>query len=985
MKILNPTTKHKSLFDSLAVLVWCLMLIGVGFGQDSKTEVKVGVVLDLQTTFSKICLTSINISLSDFYANHANYSTRLALHLRDSDRDVVAAAAAASDLIKKEQVIAIVGPQSSTQADFMIRLTNKSQVPTVTFSATSPSLASIRSPYFVRATLSDSSQVGAIAALVKSFGWRNVVAVYVENEFGEGIVPSLVDALQDVNARVPYRSVISPDAPGDAILGELYKLMTMQTRVFVVHMLPSLGFRFFAKAKEIGMMEDGYVWILTDAMTHLMRLNDPKNLENMEGVLGVRTRVPKSKELEDFRLRWKNKFQKDHPESVDAELNVFALWAYDSITALAMAVEKTSVMNLGFGNASISWNGTDHGVFGVSRYSPTLMRYLSDTRFKGLSGEFDLSNGELRHLTFEIINLSDKVMRVIGFWTPDKGLMKELDQRNRTKERYTTANESLATVTWPGGSISVPRGWEIPTNRKRLRVGVPIKRDFKEFMKVTYDPRTNSPIVSGYSKDVFEAVLRRLPYAIIPEYIPFDTPYNGYGDFVYQVYLGNFDAAVGDITIAADRTKYVDFTLPYTESGVAMLVPLRNIRDKNTWVFLKPWSLDLWVTTACFFIFIGFVVWVLEHRVNEDFRGPPLHQIGTSFWFSFSTMVFAHKERVVNNLARFVVILWCFVVLVLTQSYTASLTSLLTVQKLQPTVTNVNQLIKNGDYVGYQKGSFLLGILKNLGFDESKLRPLDSPDEVDELFSKGRIAALFNEVPYLKIIRSQYCTKYTMVEPSFKTAGFGFVFPKGSPLTGDVSKAILDVNEGEEMRQIEEKWFNRQNNCSDPNTALSSNSLSLSSFWGLFLIVGVASVLALLVFLAMFLFEQRHTLIQSNDEPEHSMWRKWAVLVRIFDQKDMNSHTFRKNDNVQNVISINGSPNTHCPPSPSTSRNTPWTQSPSSPSKGSNFSFFSERRRSSLVSRDQHEDGDHGKLEPEDERQRSEGRNCRAQSWGLGV
>lgn len=100
---------------------------------------------------------------------------------------------------------------------------------------------------------------------------------------------------------------------------------------------------------------------------------------------------------------------------------------------------------------------------------------------------------------------------------------------------------------------------------------------------------------------------------------------------------------VGDITIRANRSLYVDFTLPYTESGVQMIVPVKDNRNKNAWAFLKPLTWDLWVTIAAFFVFIGFVVWALEHRINDDFRGPPLHQIGTSLCFSFST-IFAHRK-----------------------------------------------------------------------------------------------------------------------------------------------------------------------------------------------------------------------------------------------------------------------------------------------------------------------------------------------------
>ena len=132
-----------------------------------------------------------------------------------------------------------------------------------------------------------------------------------------------------------------------------------------------------------------------------------------------------------------------------------------------------------------------------------------------------------------------------------------------------------------------------------------------------------------------------------------------------------------------------------------------------------------------------------------------------------------------SNLARFVVIIWVFVVLILTQSYTASLTSLLTVQKLQPTITDVNQLIKNGEYVGYQEGSYVLEILEEMNFNPTNLRTYKSTEECDELLSKGSanggIAAAFDDVPSMKVLLSQYCSKYTMIQSIYKNDGLGFV------------------------------------------------------------------------------------------------------------------------------------------------------------------------------------------------------------------
>lgn len=104
-----------------------------------------------------------------------------------------------------------------------------------------------------------------------------------------------------------------------------------------------------------------------------------------------------------------------------------------------------------------------------------------------------------------------------------------------------------------------------------------------------------------------------------------------------------FDAAVGDITITAKRSVNVDFTLPYAEGGVSMIVPIIYEDMNSKWVFLKPLKTDLWLTSIAFFILTGFAVWILEHRINTAFRGPPSQQVGMILWFPFSTLVFAHS------------------------------------------------------------------------------------------------------------------------------------------------------------------------------------------------------------------------------------------------------------------------------------------------------------------------------------------------------
>ncbi|OIT19159.1 PREDICTED: glutamate receptor 2.9-like [Nicotiana attenuata] len=878
----------------LSIISFCQYIMPIS-GQDETNGVKkvdVGIILDLETSVAKVMHTCILLALEEYHA--ANRSAiRIVPHFRDSKKDDVEAASAAIYLLKDVQVHAIFGPQMSTQTDFVIDIGNKVKVPVIS-PATSPSLSVKENPYFIRAALPSSSQTKAIAAIVKNYDWREVVIIYEDSPFGTGIVPHLTDALLEISTLVSYRSVISPSANDDQILRELYKLNTMQTRVFVVHLQPFLASRLFLKAKEAGMMNNGYAWIITDVVTSVLDSVDPSVIESsMQGVLGVKPYFPRSHELNNFTKRWRERFRQEYPNMDQVELNVYGLWAYDSITVLAKAVQNVGATAIPeVKKPDAKENLSDLDALGTSELGSLLIDTLQNTSLKrGLSGDFRIIDGELQPSPYQIVNIIGKGERSIGFWTESDGISYKLTMNGKTAK---SNNKQLGTIIWPGGSTIFPRGWEIPTSGKKLKVGVPVKGGLEQYIKVEIDSKTQAVSATGFCADVFKEVIQSMPYAVPYEFIPFPIAHSptsqDYDDLVYKILSQEYDAVVGDVTILANRSKYVDFTLPFTESGISAVVPVRDDERKNAWIFLKPLKSELWVTTGAFFVFIGFVVWVLEHRVNKDFRGPKRKQVGMVFWFSFSTLVFAHKERVTSNLTRFVVIVWVFVVLVLTSSYTASLTSMLTVQQLQPTITDLNDLIKNGEYVGYQKGSFVEDILKRMKFESSKFRSYSTLEDYNDALSRGSknggVGAIVDELPYLRLFLNKYCRKYVMVGPTYKTAGFGFVFPKGSPMVPDVSRAVLKVMEGEFMNNIIQKWFGNETDCPEKNgMVITSDSLTLDSFKGLFLIAGVSAGSALLTFLLIFLHQNRE--IFATDD---SIWQKLSALAKVFDEVRDNSN-----------------------------------------------------------------------------------------------
>ena len=107
------------------------------------------------------------------------------------------------------------------------------------------------------------------------------------------------------------------------------------------------------------------------------------------------------------------------------------------------------------------------------------------------------------------------------------------------------------------------------------------------------------------------------------------------------------------------------------------------------------------------------------------------------------------------------------------------------------------------------------------------------------------------------------------------------VFPKGSPMVPDVSRAVLKVMEGEFMNNIIQKWFGNETDCPEKNgMVITSDSLKLDSFKGLFLIAGVSASSALLIFLLIFLYQNRE--IFATDD---STWQKLSAIAKAFDNE----------------------------------------------------------------------------------------------------
>ncbi|XP_010550509.1 PREDICTED: glutamate receptor 3.6 isoform X3 [Tarenaya hassleriana] len=735
--------------------------------------------------------------------------------------------------------VAIIGPQRSTTAHVVAHVATELSIPLLSFTATDPTMSPLQYPFFIRTSLSDLFQMAAVADIVHYYGWREVIAIYGDDDYGRNGIAALGDKLAEKRCRISYKAALPPEPTRDDIVNLLVKVALSESRIIVVHAFFYWGLDVFSVAQSLGMMTTGYVWIATNWLSSIIDTDSPLPMDTMnsiQGVIALRIHTPDSPLKRNFVSRWHN--------MTHVGLSTYGLYAYDTVWLLAHAIDDFFKKG---GNISFSKNSMISKFQGGNLHLDALNIFDGGKLFLdsilnvdriGLTGRMKFTQDRnLINQEFDVLNIIGTGYRTIGYWSNHLGL--SINPPEETKSQ-SFPGQRLHSVVWPGQTTQKPRGWVFPYNGRHLRIGVPNRNSFKEFVSVG-----SNGIITGYCVDVFYAALTLLPYAVPFELIPFGNGHDNPSgtELVY-------DAGIGDITIITERTKMADFTQPYVESGLVVVAPVRKL-GSSAWAFLRPFTPQMWIVAAASFLVVGVVIWFLEHRHNDEFRGSPRRQIITTFWFSFSTLFFSHRENTISTLGRIVLIIWLSVVLIINSSYTASLTSILTVHQLSSPIKGIETLEASNDRIGYPQGSFIRDYLVNeLRIHESRLVPLRSQEEYDKALregpGKGGVAAVVDEHAYIELFLSNRC-EFGIVGHEFTKNGWGFAFPRNSPLAVDFSTAILQLSENGDLQRIHDKWLLRKA-CSLQGAEIEVDRLELKSFWGLFVVCGMACLFTLLIY-----------------------------------------------------------------------------------------------------------------------------------------
>ncbi|XP_040032786.2 glutamate receptor ionotropic, NMDA 2C isoform X1 [Gasterosteus aculeatus] len=356
------------------------------------------------------------------------------------------------------------------------------------------------------------------------------------------------------------------------------------------------------------------------------------------------------------------------------------------------------------------------------------------------------------------------------------------------------------------------------------------------------------------------------------------------GEVVYR----RADMAIGSLTINEERSEIIDFSVPFVETGISVMVARSNGTVSPS-AFLEPYSPAVWVMmfVMCLTV-VAVTVFVFEYLspvgynrslVSAKTPGGPTFTIGKSVWLLWG-IVFNNSVPIENpkgTTSKIMVLVWAFFAVIFLASYTANLAAFMIQEQYIDTVSGLSDKKFQKPHEHYPP--FRFGTVPN-GSTERNIRS-NYPDmhmhmtkynqkgveEALESLKTGKLDAFIYDAAVLNYMagKDEGCKLVTIGSGKvFATTGYGIALQKDSRWKRLIDLALLQFLGDGDTQRLETVWLSGI--CQNEKNEVMSSKLDIDNMAGVFYMLLVAMGLSLLVFAweHLLYWKLRHSLRKSH-------------------------------------------------------------------------------------------------------------------------
>lgn len=625
----------------------------------------------------------------------------------------------------------------------------------------------------------------------------------------------------------------------DELVDELRPLSQSEARVIILYSTKREAQEILAAAADLGMTGKNYMWIVTQSV--LGRATGIAPGEFPSGMLGIHFNTTHEKLLEEL----------------ERAVTVFGY-------GLEMLVNDNKVLDL---KSNVNCNSSENLKWNVGEMLFSYLRNVSiRSKYGRLNTEFNL-DGTLKFVELDILNLNNEaIWERIGTWT-DEGI-------------------EIKDITWPGNSPVPPLG--LP-EKFSLQVSwleeppfinfVPPDNETGDNCKINRavpckystnpDNSTVSGCCAGFCIDLLQKFSNDLKFTYELNRVEdgaWGILNNGtWNGLIADLIDHRADIVVTSIKINSDRQAFVDFTVPFLETGIAIAVAKRTgiISPK---AFLEPFDVFSWVMIllisiqiAAFAIFL--FEWLSPSGYDMGMTPPKDHKFSLfrTYWLVWAILFGAavHVDCPKGYTARFMANTWATFAVVFLAIYTANLAAFMITREEYHDFTGIEDKKLADPFLSDPPLKF--GTIPH-GNTEAVLKrnkpkmykymvPFNrstSKNGVNAV-KKGQLDAfIYDAVVLDHLVGEDNDCGLLTVGSWYAMTGYGFAMAKNSKYLDKFNKKMIEYRENGDLERLRRYWF--QGACKmQKNTRNISKPLDVNQFMSAFLLLGCGILLTVVL------------------------------------------------------------------------------------------------------------------------------------------
>ncbi|KAE9549807.1 hypothetical protein FO519_006988 [Halicephalobus sp. NKZ332] len=328
-----------------------------------------------------------------------------------------------------------------------------------------------------------------------------------------------------------------------------------------------------------------------------------------------------------------------------------------------------------------------------------------------------------------------------------------------------------------------------------------------------------------------------------------------------EVLKGEFDAAVAPITVTANRLEVVDFTDPFLQLGISMLMRIPEDSKSSFSILSFFWPLSssvwiYWVISTIITVFVAVIVSIISPKeCSKTFDIP------NSIWYLVCILLRAGSGYNCHSAAsRLVSTFWWTFSLILIAQYTANFAAVLTVDRKSLPFNSFEELSNQTEYdFGTIQGGSTMQFFMYSRLDPFRKIWLRMKNSTRSVFVKsnhegvqkvlkGKYVYLM-ESTSLEYELTQHCNLTKVGNVVLGSNGYSIALPKGSKWRDRISRQILDYNEKGIMMIMKKKWWKKTpqiEECEEKAVEV-KKSLGMDKVSGIFAFLAFGLFAALIV------------------------------------------------------------------------------------------------------------------------------------------